>query len=585
MGQRGTAKDTDLWYVIGSHGNMVVRVRPGMPLGETATGELSFDPSCAQVELDIADDGGLVLRAVDDHELESPEGTRCRRECLPRNRRAEVRLPHNLLKLNPDFAERAAPADTVKIRAVRPAERITKPRIEELPGPVPGNTDSPVVAARPPQRSTSRSSRGGGTAAAGTPPLEPKVLTPPPQPARAPEPDKRVDAPPSEAKGDIPRPQRAPRPAKPKPHKQTVAERMPDRPSEPTRTRRQRILGPSLAVLIGLAGIGFAFLYSGFREGSAPEPSVTVGPPAATQNVGAAPVPQTAPEQAPSAAAGAAGPGADASPEPPPVTAPTIEPVVLPPVERRSISQVARTAGAAESAANPETIPSKPASKPDPAVVAELEAVGVAAKAMAEELALRRDLHAAHLALLQGRLTTPPEASAYTLYNRVLAQDPGSPEALTGLQSVRQGLINRALAQLAGSELNDARRSLRAAADAGANPLLVADLRDEVDHRQRLMDARAGRFDTLYPVDKLVAVNRKPPRLARRASSGAEVSVEVQFTVTARGDVSDVTVLGDPSENIAQAVQRAVREWRFEPVLDNGRPIPVRSSVRFTFGN
>jgi hypothetical protein len=45
-------------------------------------------------------------------------------------------------------------------------------------------------------------------------------------------------------------------------------------------------------------------------------------------------------------------------------------------------------------------------------------------------------------------------------------------------------LINRALAQLAGDDLDDARRTLQSAADAGANPLLIADLRDEVDYRQ-----------------------------------------------------------------------------------------------------
>ncbi len=58
---------------------MVVRVRPGMPLGETEGGDLSFDRSCAQLELDIDDDGGLILSAIEDRELESAEGPHCRR--------------------------------------------------------------------------------------------------------------------------------------------------------------------------------------------------------------------------------------------------------------------------------------------------------------------------------------------------------------------------------------------------------------------------------------------------------------------------------------------------------------------------
>jgi hypothetical protein len=158
-------------------------------------------------------------------------------------------------------------------------------------------------------------------------------------------------------------------------------------------------------------------------------------------------------------------------------------PVVLPPVERRSIPPVAQTAsrtvGAAEAAAGLETIDSQP----NATVVAELEEVGLMAQAMATDLTRRRDLLAADLALAQGRLTSPPERSAYALYNRVLTQDPGSPEATSGLQSVREELINRALAQLAGGELDDARRTLQAAADAGVDLELIADLRNEVDSR------------------------------------------------------------------------------------------------------
>jgi hypothetical protein len=57
-------------------------------------------------------------------------------------------------------------------------------------------------------------------------------------------------------------------------------------------------------------------------------------------------------------------------------------------------------------------------------------------------------------------------------------------------------LINRALAQLAGDDLDDARRTLQSAADAGADPRLIADLRDEVDYRQGLIDAQSRRSET-----------------------------------------------------------------------------------------
>jgi TonB family protein len=226
-------------------------------------------------------------------------------------------------------------------------------------------------------------------------------------------------------------------------------------------------------------------------------------------------------------------------------------------------------------AATPDTIESEP----DGIGLAEREEFDLAPQTPAVDL--KGLLVDANLALTQGRLMAPPEASAYTLYSRVLALDPGSPEAESGLQKVRQGLINRALAQLAGEALDDARRTLEAAEEIGANPQLVADLRGEVDYRQLLVDASAGRFETLYPIDRLVAVDQKPPRRPRFSDTDADV--EVQFTVTERGDVRGVVVLDNPPQRLERAVRRAVQKWRFEPVLYKGRPVPVRSSVRLTF--
>jgi hypothetical protein len=97
-------------------------------------------------------------------------------------------------------------------------------------------------------------------------------------------------------------------------------------------------------------------------------------------------------------------------------------------------------------------------------------------------------LASADIALVEGRLTTPPGSNAYTLYQRALRLDPSSAEAKRGIESVRQGLINRALAQLAGGALEDARRTLQSAADAGADPMLVSNLRSEVDYRQRMLN-------------------------------------------------------------------------------------------------
>lgn len=701
MGQRGIVQGTTGWYLIASHGDMVVRVRPGMPIGETATGELSFDPACAQLELDISEDGDLVVSAVDDHELESVGGTRRRRESLARHRRAEIRLPHNVLRLDTDFVDPAqAATETVELRAIRPSEDgsesqlVAEPQIEAPPDPAPDDSADPLVPARPPQRNVYRPARRRGLPAAdaalepsGGIPLprrapgpvreEPTVgkapVRPDPERTETPEQDDPPDRvwPGGDELPDRVWPAQAELPNRaPRPERSDLSERV-ARPESHRRTHAhgQRTFSPLMmaAAAIALVAIGITAFYP--RESSAPELPVRTGtsateegiPPlrsdladgagqdAATQpSVSALPAPsrdvpveesrgieadqsealaqqraattskpadegsarvsdvpaQESDERVPAQAeelatrrperqdrqpARSDAPSERSSaqtavrqPEPEPAAAPPIELVLVPSIERRSMPEPPVAASGPSAAENaPEPIETRP----DPALVAELERVDVSARAAAAALSLQRDLQAADLALAQGRLTSPPEDSAYTLYSRVLSRSPGSEQATKGLNAVRQGLVNRALAQLAGNALDDARRTLQGAEEAGANPLLVSDLRGEVEYRQRLTDARAGQFDSLYPADQLVPVSQEPPRLRRSPSDGEAVSVEVQFTVTENGDVSDVAVLGNPPQSLEEAVGRAVEKWRFKPVLYNGRPLPVRSSVRFDFGN
>jgi hypothetical protein len=197
----------------------------------------------------------------------------------------------------------------------------------------------------------------------------------------------------------------------------------------------------------------------------------------------------------------------------------------------------------------------------------------------------RRILLSADRALEQGRLVQPPEANAFDLYSRVISLDPEIEEAAAGLVAVRQALINRALAQLATGDLKNADESLVAAAEAGANPMMVADLRNEVEYQIRIADAEAGQFESLYPFSELVVVAQRPPRVSNIQGLEGEVSVDVEFTVAVSGAVSDVEVLSDATEEVRLAVTNAVSDWRFEPVLFNRRPVPVRSSLSILLPN
>ena len=71
------------------------------------------------------------------------------------------------------------------------------------------------------------------------------------------------------------------------------------------------------------------------------------------------------------------------------------------------------------------------------------------------------------------------------------------------------------------------------------------------------------------------------PRLAREA--GIEGRVFVQFVVDERGNVVDPVVTRSPSDLLSEAALKAVRESRFQPGSQRGRPVKVRFALPVNF--
>jgi TonB family protein len=77
-------------------------------------------------------------------------------------------------------------------------------------------------------------------------------------------------------------------------------------------------------------------------------------------------------------------------------------------------------------------------------------------------------------------------------------------------------------------------------------------------------------------------VNPQYPEAARK--KGIEGWVELAFTVTLSGSVEDIEVRNSsPADVFDDAAKRAVRQWRFEPVVRNGQIVPQRAMVRLRF--
>ena len=221
---------------------------------------------------------------------------------------------------------------------------------------------------------------------------------------------------------------------------------------------------------------------------------------------------------------------------------------------------------------------------PDAQGLAEIERIAKQAKRTNEDRSNQNDLVAASQALQDDRLMPPAAPNAFDLFNGVLARDPQSAAARRGLELVRAALLDRAGALIAAGSLEPVEPLLVQAKVAGAEAGRVTDLQRELDYQKRLADARAGRFDRVYTVGELKVTRQVAPVYPRSARSrGTEGWVEVEFTVTEQGDVRDAKPRSSSAPIFEGAAISAINRWRFDPVVDDGRPVPVRAVVRFSF--
>jgi TonB family protein len=68
------------------------------------------------------------------------------------------------------------------------------------------------------------------------------------------------------------------------------------------------------------------------------------------------------------------------------------------------------------------------------------------------------------------------------------------------------------------------------------------------------------------------------------ARKGIEGAVDLSFSISAQGEVYDVTVLhSEPSNIFNRAAISAVRRWKYEPKTVDGVPVEARAQLRLTF--
>jgi TonB family protein len=214
----------------------------------------------------------------------------------------------------------------------------------------------------------------------------------------------------------------------------------------------------------------------------------------------------------------------------------------------------------------------------------EVEKASRQVKRAAEDSNQQSDLLAAAQALQADRLMPPATPNAFDLFTAVLARDPESEAAKRGIALVQDALLDRTAALVAAGSLEQAGVLLGQATVAHADSARIAQLRGDLKYRRRLQDAREGRFDRHYTVSELSVRNQVAPNYPRTAAARKlDGWVELEFTVTESGDVRDAKVSQSSAPLFEGSALAAISRWRFDPVLEDGRPVPVRVAVKFNF--
>jgi TonB family protein len=228
------------------------------------------------------------------------------------------------------------------------------------------------------------------------------------------------------------------------------------------------------------------------------------------------------------------------------------------------------------------------------ALLAAARDLGVPAKTLA---AAQRELSAAHESqarehqqhvqwletartrIAQGSLVNPANDGALYYFNQVKTAEPGNPELPALASALLSALVSQGRAALDAKDLPRAQTLVGAAASVGSS----SDL-DALKSALAQQSARAA-APTVVPASSLVMVKPLHLDYPREAlTSGTEGWVDLAFTVTTEGKVTDISVVDSSPHRVFDAAAKSgVARVRYRPVLFDGQPIAVKASLHVAF--
>jgi TonB family protein len=216
-----------------------------------------------------------------------------------------------------------------------------------------------------------------------------------------------------------------------------------------------------------------------------------------------------------------------------------------------------------------------------PANIESVQGLLAAARKQADVDAWGQLLKSANERLLQDRLIEPANDNAKYFYLTLKQLDPGNAALSSVLQDLGARLTSKARRALILAQTDAAKSWLD---EAGAIGFTSA----EVSSAQHDLDAALAKqsfMTNLIPANQLMLLKSVQPAYPVKAQGKKlEGWVDVEFTVSEAGKVKEVAVRAASIPGVFEdAAVKAVSQWRYQPILRDARPVPVRTQIRVRF--
>ena len=216
-----------------------------------------------------------------------------------------------------------------------------------------------------------------------------------------------------------------------------------------------------------------------------------------------------------------------------------------------------------------------------PANIESVQGLLAASRKQADVDAWGQLLKSANERLLQDRLIEPANDNAKYFYLTLKQLDPGNAALSSVLQDLGTRLASKARRALILGQTDAAKSWLDEAGAIGFTSAEVSSAQHDVDTAL----AKQNFMTNLIPANQLTLLKSVQPAYPVKAQGKKlEGWVDVEFTVSEAGKVKEVAVRAASIPGVFEdAAVKAVSQWRYQPILRDARPVPVRTQIRVRF--